>query len=908
MATIYIDGEPYEVKDGQNLLQACLTLGFNLPYFCWHPALGSVGACRQCGVKHFKSEKDTRGEIVMACMTPADDGTRISINDPEAVEFRSSGIEWLMIHHAHDCPVCDEGGECHLQDMTVMTGHAYREYRFKKRTHHNQDLGPFINHEMNRCIQCYRCVRYYCDFAGGRDFNVFACHDHVYFGRHRDGVLESEFSGNLVEICPTGVFTDKTFKKHYSRKWDLQTAPSVCVHCSLGCNTIPGSRYGELRRIRNRYNRRINGYFLCDLGRYGYEFANSDRRIREPLVRSSRESEPAAVSTEEALKQTAIFLADNRKVIGIGSPRASLEANFALLTMVGSDNFYAGVSDKDFDLLSLELAVLRDGAGRTPSLSETMEADVVFALGEDVTNTAPVLALNLRQLVHRKAASIVERVKIPRWNDAPIREVAQYEKEMLYIATPCGTRLDDVALKTFHAPPDELARLGFAVASMLDSAAPAVADLSEEQMALADEIARSLKAASRPLVVSGAGCRSRAVIEAAANVSRALSKGERRAEIFLALPEANSLGLAILGAAGGLDAAADAMRKGSADTLIVLENDLYRRTQSKLVADLLSSAKHVIAIDHLVHATTLKADIVLSAAAFAESSGSLVNNEGRAQRFYRVFLPEGQVRESWRWICDVMKAVGRPEADKWRILDDIAAAMAAAVPALSALSSVAPNASFRLTGGKVPRQSHRYSGRTAIRAKIDVHEHKTPEDPDTPLAFSMEGDHRQPPSALIPRYWAPGWNSVQSLNKFQEEIGGLLRGGDPGVRLIEPHPQIEAAYFKEIPTRRKPEESQWLFIPLYHIFGSEELSVLAPGIASLCPKPYVALHPEDASALGMAEGDGAKVTLGDSVLELHVKILPSLPRKVAGLPVGLPGGPVLDLPASGMVVNGERDG
>jgi NADH-quinone oxidoreductase subunit G len=906
MATIYIDGKPHEVKDGQNLLQACLTLGFDLPYFCWHPALGSVGACRQCAVKRFRDEKDTRGEIVMACMTPADDGARISINDPEAVEFRASVIEWLMANHPHDCPVCDEGGECHLQDMTVMTGHNYREYRFRKRTHRNRDLGAFVAHEMNRCIQCYRCVRYYRDYAGGRDFNVFAAHDHVYFGRCRDGVLESEFSGNLVEICPTGVFTDKTFKKHFTRKWDLQTAPSVCVHCGLGCNTIPGSRYGELRRVRNRYNHWINGYFLCDRGRYGYEFVNSNQRITGVMGGLSRDLEPAEVSVAEALRDAAAFVTGSRKVIGIGSPRASLEANFALLTMVGPDNFYAGVSNKDFDLLRLELAALRDGAVRTLSLSETREADAVFVLGEDVTNTAPVLALNLRQLVSRKTARIMDRLTIHHWNDAGVREVAQDEKAMLYIATPCGTRLDDAALKSFHAPPDELARLGFAVASMLEPAAPAVVDLSEEERALADEIARSLKAAARPLVVSGAGCRSRAVIEAAVNVCRALSGNGRPAEIFLTVPEANSLGLAMLGAAGGLDAAAGAVKSGGADTLIILENDLFRRTQSRLVTDLLSLAKHVIAIDHLAHATTLKADIVLPAASFAESSGSLVNNEGRAQRFYRVFLPNGQVRESWRWIRYMMKALGRPEADKWHILDDVTAAIASAVPALGALPSVAPAAGFRLTGGKVPRQSHRYSGRTAIRAQINVHEPKQPDDPDTPLAFSMEGDHSQPPSALIPRFWAPRWNSVQSLNKFQEEVGGQLRGGDPGIRLIEPDPQIKAAWFEDIPARRQPENSQWQFVPLHHIFGSEELSVLSPGAAKLCPEPYVALHPEDASALGMAEGDTAKAALGDSVLELCVKILPSLPRKVAGLPVGLPGAPVLDLPASGMVLKADR--
>ncbi|MFZ0391957.1 MAG: 2Fe-2S iron-sulfur cluster-binding protein, partial [Calditrichia bacterium] len=156
MAKIFIDNKPFEVGAKKNLLDAIISLGLDLPYFCWHPAMGSVGACRQCAIKIFKDEKDTRGKITMACMEPAAEGTRISINDPEAREFRAGIIEWLMTNHPHDCPVCDEGGECHLQDMTVMTGHVYRRHRFHKRTYRNQNLGPFINHEMNRCIQCYR--------------------------------------------------------------------------------------------------------------------------------------------------------------------------------------------------------------------------------------------------------------------------------------------------------------------------------------------------------------------------------------------------------------------------------------------------------------------------------------------------------------------------------------------------------------------------------------------------------------------------------------------------------------------------------------------------------------------------------------------------------------------------------
>ena len=279
MPTIYIDNKPYEVKAGKNLLETSLSLGFDLPYFCWHPAMGSVGACRQCAIKIFKDEKDANGKIVMSCMEGVKDGLRMSIADSTVKAFREQVIEWLMTNHPHDCPVCDEGGSCHLQDMTVMTGHDYRRFEFKKRTYTNQYLGPLIHHEMNRCIQCYRCVRFYRDYAGGDDLNVFGAHHHVYFGREKDGVLQSPFSGNLAEVCPTGVFTDKTLKKHYTRKWDLTSAPSVCHHCSLGCNIIAGERYGRLRNILNRYNSDVNGYFLCDKGRYGYEFVNSVNRI-----------------------------------------------------------------------------------------------------------------------------------------------------------------------------------------------------------------------------------------------------------------------------------------------------------------------------------------------------------------------------------------------------------------------------------------------------------------------------------------------------------------------------------------------------------------------------------------------------------------------------------------------------
>ena len=284
MAVIHIDGTTVEVDSSDNLLQACLSLGIDVPYFCYHPALGSVGSCRQCAVKQFQNADDMkagRGRLVMSCMVAPGDDMYISVTDDEAKAFRKSMVELLMTNHPHDCPTCEEGGHCHLQDMTYMSGHSRRRYRFTKRTHQNQELGPFIAHEMNRCIACYRCVRFYKDYAGGEDLGVYGSNNRVYFGRDKDGQFESEFSGNLTEVCPTGVFTDKTHSERYNRKWDMQYAPSICHGCSAGCNTSPGERYGELRRIENRYNGEVNRYFLCDRGRFGYGYVNrSDRPVQ----------------------------------------------------------------------------------------------------------------------------------------------------------------------------------------------------------------------------------------------------------------------------------------------------------------------------------------------------------------------------------------------------------------------------------------------------------------------------------------------------------------------------------------------------------------------------------------------------------------------------------------------------
>ncbi|MGE5740753.1 MAG: NADH-quinone oxidoreductase subunit NuoG, partial [Candidatus Aminicenantes bacterium RBG_16_66_30] len=666
--TLFVDGRPFEAAASMNLLDACLSLGFDIPYFCWHPALGSAGACRLCAVKKYANEKDTKGKLVMSCLEPVVDGLRISIDDPEAREFRAGVLEWLMASHPHDCPVCDEGGECHLQDMTVMTGHVYRRYRFRKRTHRSQDLGPFVQHEMNRCIQCYRCVRFYRDYAGGRDLAEFASRDRLFYGRHEDGMLESPFSGNLVEVCPTGVFTDKTFKRHYTRAWDLTTAPSVCVHCSLGCNTIPGERYGLLRRVRNRYNGEVNGDFLCDRGRFGYEFVNDAKRIRRARLAGQGSADGDDETRRLLLGRVAKAVSGPHPAIGIGSPRASLEANFALRALVGSDRFYAGVADNEGRLTSLALKILRGGPARPASLADVRLSDAVLVLGEDVTNTAPLLDLALRQAARRGPVEAAVKAGTPEWHALAIGDLTRDVPGPVFIAGTRRTALSGIA-EEFLLTPDDTARLGFEVARRIAGEA-SPEGLPAGLAAAAGRIARALDGAARPLIVTGVSGGSAAVLRAAAVVSRVLTNDTRRAGLSLVFPESNSVGLALLGA-GSLKDGMDRIAAGETGTAIILENDLYRRLPAGEADKFFDRCRDVILIDHIDHRTAGRAAIVVPAATFAESEGTLVNNEGRAQRFFKVSPPPDGVRESWRWLCDFARAAGRKEAAGFHDLDDL---------------------------------------------------------------------------------------------------------------------------------------------------------------------------------------------------------------------------------------------
>lgn len=885
---ITIDDNVYEVDQSTNVLEACLSLEMDLPYFCWHPELGSVAACRQCAIIKYKDADDKKGKLVMACLEPIKEDMRISLEAPEAHRFRAANIEALMINHPHDCPVCDEGGECHLQDMTVMTGHNYRRYRFNKRTHHNQYLGPFINHEMNRCIQCYRCVRFYNDYAGGKDFDVFASHDNVYFGRHEPGVLENEFSGNLVEVCPTGVFTDKTLKKHFTRKWDLTNAPSVCHNCSLGCNILAGERYGSLRRIRSRYNGDINGYFICDRGRFGYEYVNSENRFYIPL--KIENGNPTPMAREEAIQEIKKITEGGKKLMGIGSPKASLESNFLLRQWVGSENFYAGIPTSEANLIRQIIKILKEGTVKTPSLNEVKEYDAIFIIGEDVTNTAPMLALHLRQAARKQPQEAARDLKIPAWNDAATREVVQQAIGPFYIATAHTTKLDEIATQSYYAHPDNIAHLVWEVKAEIESKSKDVVEPDEREETpdrtsvpraegLVANIAKALMEAKKPLIVSGTGLYSESIIQSAATLAFALKERGKDPGLVYVVPEVNSMGLVMMTDQFIEDAYDEA---DPVDAAIILENDLYRRTDKKNTNAFLEKQKNIILLDYLENTTTRQASHILPAGTFAESDGTVINNEGRAQRFYKAHQPDNDIRSSWEWIRDIIA-----ENFFMEHLDEVVSAMVGEFPELEAVQSVAPPAEFRRGTQKIPREPHRYSGRTAMHADVDVSEPKPPEDPDSPLSFTMEGFTGVPPSSITPFYWTPAWNSVQAINKYQIEVGGPLHGGNPGKRLFEPSETTDLDYSNNRPPLFSPKKNEYCGLPIYHIYGSDELSAQSPAVMERIPEPYIALNGDDAAESGISEGDLLEVSIKDEIYSFTVKLHLGIPPGILGLPKGL---------------------
>ncbi|EMH7572450.1 NADH-quinone oxidoreductase subunit NuoG, partial [Salmonella enterica] len=624
-------------------------------------------------------------------------------------------------------------------------------------------------------------------------------------------------------------------------------------------------------------------------------YVNLKDRPRQPVQR--RGDDFITLNAEQAMQGAADILRQSKKVIGIGSPRASIESNFALRELVGAENFYTGIARGEQERLQLALKVLREGGIYTPALREIESYDAVLVLGEDVTQTGARVALAVRQAVKGKAREMAAAQKVADWQIAAILNIGQRAKHPLFVTNVDGTRLDDIAAWTYRAPVEDQARLGFAIAHALDNTAPAVDGIDSDLQNKIDVIVQALAGAKKPLIISGTNAGSSEVIQAAANVAKALKGRGADVGITMIARSVNSMGLGMMGG-GSLDDALGELETGSADAVVVLENDLHRHASATRVNAALAKAPLVMVVDHQRTAIMENAHLVLSAASFAESDGTVINNEGRAQRFFQVYDPayydnKTIMLESWRWLHSLHSTVENREVD-WTQLDHVIDAVIAAMPQFAGIKDAAPDATFRIRGQKLAREPHRYSGRTAMRANISVHEPRQPQDKDTMFAFSMEGNNQPTaPRSEIPFAWAPGWNSPQAWNKFQDEVGGKLRHGDPGVRLIEAT-EGGLDYFTTVPASFQAQDGQWRIAPYYHLFGSDELSQRSPVFQSRMPQPYIKLNPADAAKLGVNAGTRVSFSYDGNTVTLPVEISEGLAAGQVGLPMGMPGiAPVL---------------
>ena len=630
MPKIIIDDTEIEVAPKTMVIEAAAQLGIMIPRFCYHPALGSVGACRVCAVKFL--DGPLKG-IQMSCMVEAQDGMVVSTTDAEAVDFRKHVIEWLMLNHPHDCPVCDEGGHCLLQDMTVSGGHGIRRYAGPKRTYIDQYLGPLIQHEMNRCIHCYRCARYYQEFAGYRDLGVMRNANRTYFGRFQDGVLESPFAGNLSDICPTGVYTDKP-SRFFGRRWDYQRNPALCINCSLGCHTVASIRYREIKRQEARFSNEVNGHFICDRGRYGFLYTGLDSRPRQALIDGEPVSQDQAIQGAIDKLEEISRSSGTTAIAAVGSVRSSLETQALLKNLCRLMGWRSPAYFMDAAAArKVKTAINRLEPKLAVSMRELEKADYILCVGADPINEAPMLVLALRQ-AQRNGAKVV--VIDPRPVSLPfdfyhLAAAAEDFGTLVGIITKTATNREaaasfgDNAAQYFDALPDQTLIGGNQKDLLLNAAA-------------------SLNKCQRPAIVCGTDIVPLDVPANAADLALLLNAAEKKAGLFYLLPGANAFGAGLFSEDdSSLLSLIEAIEAGDIRALILVESDpFFHFPDRRRLERVLDALDLLVVLDYLNSDILLKAHIFIPSSTIYEADGIYVNQEGRAQimrQTYRGGIP-----------------------------------------------------------------------------------------------------------------------------------------------------------------------------------------------------------------------------------------------------------------------------
>jgi NADH-quinone oxidoreductase subunit G len=395
MVNLTIEGRPVSVAEGTTILEAAKTAGILIPHYCYHPGLPVAGVCRMCLVEVEKAPK-----LAPSCATTVAEGQVVHVHSDKSLDARKGVLEMLLINHPLDCPICDQSGECELQDYTYQEGREDSRYREPKRFNPAEDFGGDVIYVPNRCILCTRCVRFMDDVAHEPTLNVSERGDRALIGKFEGRDMTHPWAANVIDLCPVGALLSKDFLNK-ARAWELDRTASICPNCTQGCNVTMETRENQIVRMRPRPNENVNAFFMCDWGRLNYRWMNEKNRVEQPSVRNGTR-ELVATTWENAIA-AAVRVLKGKKVFVAASPMLSNESLFLLTQLMeGGNGAFRVAEGEEAPLAGVEdLALRRERAAnvygaealgfkKTEDLLGGLgQGDVLVIAGEDLAGIDP---------------------------------------------------------------------------------------------------------------------------------------------------------------------------------------------------------------------------------------------------------------------------------------------------------------------------------------------------------------------------------------------------------------------------------------------------------------------------------------------------------------------------------------
>jgi NADH-quinone oxidoreductase subunit G len=629
MIEIELDGQKVEVSEGSMIMHAAEKAGTYIPHFCYHKKLSIAANCRMCLVEVEKAPKP-----MPACATPVTKGMVVHTRSDKAVKAQQSVMEFLLINHPLDCPICDQGGECQLQDLAVGYGGGSSRYEEEKRVVLHKDVGPLISmEEMSRCIHCTRCVRFGQELAGVMELGMIHRGEHSEITTVLGETVDSELSGNMIDLCPVGALTSKPFR-YQARNWELSRRKSVSPHDSTGANLIVQVKNNAVMRVLPLENEQVNECWLADRDRFSYEALNGEERLTRPMIKQGGAWKE--VDWQTALEYVARGLKQIKSDHGaqsIGalvSPHSTVEELYlagALVRALGSENI-------DYRLRHAQFAKAEGVHWLGTSIASLSNLQRVLVIGSNLRKEHPLFALRMRSAVRKGASVSVIHDSRDDW----AMSIAQS------LVAPAG---DWARL---------LAGVAGAVAAQKATTAPARGNVTEDAKA----IARSLLEGERKAILLG----NAAAHHANATSLLALANwiGEQTGATVGYLTEAaNTVGAQLAGAlpgAGGLNAGQ--MLGGGLKAVILLNNEpVFDSAAGGKAAAALAQAEMCVTLSPF-KANMDFSDVLLPIAPFTETPGTFVNAEGRVQGFHAVVKPLAETRPAWKVLRVLGNMLGLP--------------------------------------------------------------------------------------------------------------------------------------------------------------------------------------------------------------------------------------------------------